>query len=61
MADKHDDSDSHETSRLVSELACDHQGGLSPFGDVTFPRPLTELRYEHPSAADRPHLVADTQ
>lgn len=49
----------YETDMLVSEFASDHQGSLSPFGDVSFPLPVSRLRYQHPSAADRPHLVAD--
>jgi hypothetical protein len=32
----------------VSELAADRTGALSPFGDVTFPLPATELPYTHP-------------
>lgn len=44
----------------VSEFAAEVQGGLSPFGeDVQFPLPPEELRYQHPSPEDRPHLVGD--
>jgi hypothetical protein len=32
----------------VSELASDRVGALSPFGDVTFPLPATDLPYVHP-------------
>jgi hypothetical protein len=32
----------------VSELAADRVGALSPFGDVTFPLPATDLPYLHP-------------
>jgi len=32
----------------VSELATDRVGALSPFGDVTFPLPASELPYLHP-------------
>jgi hypothetical protein len=53
-------SKARETEMLVSELASDHQGSLSPFGDVTFPLPVTRLRYQHPSPADRPHLPGDS-
>lgn len=35
-------------SHPVSELAAALQGGLSPYGDVTFPLPADELPYEHP-------------
>jgi hypothetical protein len=32
----------------VSELATDRTGALSPFGDVEFPVPSTDLPYLHP-------------
>ena len=32
----------------VSELASDRTGALSPFGDVEFPVPSTDLPYVHP-------------
>lgn len=32
----------------VSELAADRTGALSPFGDVVFPLPASELPYVHP-------------
>jgi hypothetical protein len=32
----------------VSELATDRTGALSPFGDVEFPIPSTDLPYVHP-------------
>jgi hypothetical protein len=35
------DSDEH----AVSELATDRTGALSPFGDVSFPVPATELPF----------------
>ena len=38
------DPDDH----AVSELATDRTGALSPFGEVTFPLPATELPYVHP-------------
>lgn len=42
----------------VNELAADQAGSLSPFGPETeFPLPVDGLRYQHPSAADRPHLA----
>lgn len=42
----------------VNELAADKAGALSPFGaDVEFPLPLDQIRYTHPSPADRPHLA----
>jgi hypothetical protein len=42
----------------VNELAADKAGALSPFGpEVEFPLPLDQIRYTHPSPADRPHLA----
>jgi hypothetical protein len=42
----------------VSELAADMAGSLSPFGpEIEFPLPLEQLRYTHPSKADRPNLA----
>ena len=38
------DPDEH----AVSELAADRVGALSPFGDVTFPLPASDLPYLHP-------------
>jgi hypothetical protein len=32
----------------VSELATDRTGALSPFGEVEFPVPSTDLPYVHP-------------
>lgn len=32
----------------VSELATDRTGALSPFGDLAFPLPATDLPYLHP-------------
>lgn len=32
----------------VSELAADRVGALSPFGDLTFPLPASDLPYLHP-------------
>ncbi len=32
----------------VSELATDRTGALSPFGDLVFPLPATDLPYLHP-------------
>lgn len=32
----------------VSELASPVQGALSPFGEITLPRPPEELPYVHP-------------
>ena len=32
----------------VSELAADRVGALSPFGDITFPLPASDLPYLHP-------------
>ncbi|CPR11511.1 hypothetical protein BN971_02797 [Mycobacterium bohemicum DSM 44277] len=32
----------------VSELASDRTGALSPFGDLVFPLPATDLPYVHP-------------
>jgi hypothetical protein len=59
MAAEPAESRARETEMLVSELASDHQGSLSPFGDVTLPLPVTRLRYEHPGPADRPHRPGD--
>lgn len=42
----------------VNELAADKAGSLSPFGaDVEFPLPLDQIRYQHPTRANRPHLA----
>jgi hypothetical protein len=42
----------------VSELAADMAGSLSPYGpEIEFPLPLSEIRYKHPSRANRPHLA----
>jgi hypothetical protein len=42
----------------VDEVATDMAGSLSPFGpEVDFPLPVEKLRYNHPTAADRPHLA----
>jgi hypothetical protein len=60
MAEETAESKARETEMLVSELASDHQGSLSPFGDVTFPLPVTRLRYQHPGPADRPHRPSDS-
>ena len=32
----------------VSELVSDRTGSLSPFGDLAFPLPLSEIPYIHP-------------
>jgi len=32
----------------VSELAADRVGALSPFGELTFPLPASDLPYLHP-------------
>lgn len=43
---------------LVSELASQQAGSLSPYGaDIEFPLPLERLRYVHPGPADRPNLA----
>lgn len=40
----------------VSEFTAEHTGAQSPFGDdIVFPLPVDQLRYAHPSAADRPN------
>jgi hypothetical protein len=42
----------------VSELATDHAGPVSPYGDdIEFPLPLDKIRYTHPGPADRPNLA----
>jgi hypothetical protein len=33
----------------VSEFNADRQGALSPFGEVEFPVPGSELPYQHPT------------
>ncbi len=33
----------------VSEFNADRQGALSPFGEVEFPLPGSELPYQHPT------------
>jgi hypothetical protein len=38
------DADDHP----VSELATDRTGALSPFGELVFPLPSTDLPYLHP-------------
>ena len=38
------DQDDH----AVSELATDRTGALSPFGELVFPLPATDLPYLHP-------------
>ncbi|OBB69945.1 hypothetical protein A5758_03955 [Mycobacterium sp. 852014-50255_SCH5639931] len=38
------DHDDH----AVSELATDRTGALSPFGELAFPLPSTDLPYLHP-------------
>lgn len=37
-----------EEDHPVSELAAPLQGSLSPYGEVTFPLPPSELPYQHP-------------
>jgi hypothetical protein len=32
----------------VSELVSDRTGSLSPFGDIVFPLPASEIPYVHP-------------
>ncbi|MBO0841498.1 MAG: hypothetical protein J2O49_11830 [Sciscionella sp.] len=40
-------AESHD-GHPVSELAADRQGGLSPFGETTFPIDGDKLPYTHP-------------
>lgn len=40
--------ETEDGDHAVSELATDRTGALSPFGDVVFPLPATELPYVHP-------------
>lgn len=42
---------------LVSELVSEAAGAHSPFGNLEFPLPVSELLYVHPGPADRPHLL----
>ena len=58
MRNKHFNPETHETDLLVSEAGGDHQGSHSPFGEVEFPLPATELHYQHPTEEDRPRLAA---
>jgi hypothetical protein len=58
MRNKHINLETHETDLLVSEAGGDHQGSHSPFGEVEFPLPPTELHYAHPTPEDRPRLAA---
>ena len=37
-----------EGDHAVSEFTSDMQGGLSPFGESTFPVPKGTLPYQHP-------------
>ncbi len=37
-----------EEDHPVTELAAPLQGALSPFGEVTFPLPPDQVRYQHP-------------
>jgi hypothetical protein len=40
----------------VNELLSQKPGAQSPFGDdITFPLPVEELFYRHPTRADRPN------
>jgi hypothetical protein len=44
----------------VNELLSQKAGAQSPFGDdLTFPLPVQDLYYTHPSPAERPHLAGD--
>lgn len=48
---------SHEIDFNVSELVSDAAGAHSPFGELEFPLPASQLRYSHPSKAERPKLA----
>jgi hypothetical protein len=50
-------SDHGHDDFVVSELAADTAGSHSPFGNLEFPLPSDQLRYRHPTPADRPHLA----
>lgn len=41
----------------VSELVSDAPGAHSPFGDVEFPMPVSELDYIHPGPESLPNLL----
>lgn len=42
----------------VNELASDKAGSMSPYGpELEFPLPVSQIRYTHPSPADRPNLA----
>jgi hypothetical protein len=48
----------HPEDFVVSELAAEYPGAMSPFGeDVEFPLPLERIRYTHPTIDDRPNLA----
>lgn len=48
----------HPEDFVVSELAAENPGAMSPFGeDVEFPLPLEQIRYSHPTLEDRPNLA----
>lgn len=46
----------------VSEFAAGSQGANSPFGEVLeLPRPVNEIRYDHPGPEERPRLTVDAR
>jgi hypothetical protein len=47
----------HPIDFTVSELASDAAGAHSPYGDTVLPMPFAQLRYQHPTAAERPRLA----
>ena len=51
-------AEQHDNDFQVSELVSEAAGAHSPFGDVEFPVPPSQLFYEHPGPADRPNLAA---
>jgi hypothetical protein len=58
LSEQRDTADLRVGEFHVSELAADMAGSLSPYGpEVEFPLPLSQIRYKHPSKADRPHLA----
>lgn len=41
----------------VSELVSEAAGAHSPYGDVVFPMPVSELDYVHPKPENLPNLL----
>ena len=51
-------SDDHSIENFsVSELVSEAAGAHSPYGDVEFPMPLSDLDYVHPKPENLPNLL----